>query len=81
MRLPVTFHPAASEEFIEASIWYESKRPGLALDFRAEIERCVILASQHPLRFTLIRENIRHIIAHRFPYSIYFRTEERRGTH
>ncbi len=26
MSLPITFHRAASAEFIEASVWYESKR-------------------------------------------------------
>ena len=78
MSLPVTFHPAASEEFIEASIWYESKRPGLALDFMAEIDRCVVLAAKHPLQFTLAHKDIRRIVANRFPYSVYFRAEENR---
>ncbi len=49
MSLPVTFHRAASAEFSEASTWYESKRRGLALEFIAEIDRCVSLASEHPL--------------------------------
>ena len=46
MSLPVTFHRAASAEFIEASAWYETKRSGLALEFIAEIDRCVSLASK-----------------------------------
>ena len=78
MNLPVTFHPAASEEFIEASMWYESKRPGLALNFIVEIDRCVILASKHSLQFKLVHEDIRRIVANRFPYSVYFRAEENR---
>ena len=78
MNLSVTFYPAASEEFIEASIWYESKRPGLAIDFMMEIDRCVILASKNPLQFTLVHEDIRRIVANRFPYSVYFRAEENR---
>ncbi len=48
MSLPITFHRAASAEFIEASAWYEGKRLGLALEFMAEIDRCVSLASEHP---------------------------------
>lgn len=78
MILPVTFHRAASSEFIEASAWYESKRSGLALEFIGEIERCVSLASEHPLQFAVIRENVRRVVAHRFPYSVYFRTEQHR---
>ena len=51
MSLPVTFHRAASAEFVEASTWYEAKRVGLALEFMAKIDRCVSLASEYPFRF------------------------------
>ena len=78
MSLPITFHRAASAEFIEASTWYESKRLGLALEFMAEIERCVLWASEHPLQFAVVREDIRRVVANRFPYSVYFRAEKHR---
>jgi toxin ParE1/3/4 len=78
MSLPIAFHCAASAEFIEASAWYESKRLGLALEFMAEIDRCVSLASEHPLQYTVVREDIRRVVANRFPYSIYFRAEKYR---
>jgi plasmid stabilization system protein ParE len=78
MSLPITFHRAASAEFIEASTWYESKRFGLALEFMAEIDSCVSLASERPLQFAVVREDIRRVVANRFPYSVYFRAEEHR---
>lgn len=78
MSLPITFHRAASAEFIEASFWYESKRLGLALEFMTEIDLCVSLAAQHPFQYAIIREDIRRVVANRFPYSIYFRAEEHR---
>ena len=78
MSLPVTFHRAASAEFIEASAWYETKRIGLALEFMDEIERCLSLASKHPLQFAVVREDIRRVVANRFPYSVYFRAEQHR---
>ena len=78
MSLPITFHRAASAEFIEASAWYESKRLGLALEFMAEIERCVSLASEHPVLYAIVRKDIRRVVANRFPYSVYFRKEEHR---
>lgn len=78
MNLPVTFHLAASAELNEASTWYETKRRGLALEFIAEIDRCVSLASERPLEFAVVRENIRRVVANRFPYSIYFRAEQHR---
>ncbi|CAH1905328.1 Plasmid stabilization system [Candidatus Nitrotoga sp. HW29] len=78
MSLPVTFHRAASAEFIEASAWYETKRVGLAIEFMAEIDRCVSLASEQPLQFVVVREDIRRVVAYRFPYSVYFRAEKHR---
>jgi plasmid stabilization system protein ParE len=83
MSLPVTFHRAASAEFIEASAWHETKRLGLAIEFMTEIERCVSLASEHPLRFAVVRDDIRRVVADRFPYgvypySVYFRAEKHR---
>jgi plasmid stabilization system protein ParE len=76
MSLSITFHRAAGAEFIEASAWYESKRLGLALEFIVEIERCISLTSDNPLRFSVVRENIRRVVANRFPYSVYFLAEQ-----
>lgn len=78
MSLHIAFHRAASAEFIEASAWYESKRLGLAHDFIFEIERCLSLASENPFQFTIVRKDIRRVVANRFPYSVYFRAEEHR---
>jgi len=66
------FYRAASAEFNEAITWYESKRCGLGLEFIAEIDRCVSLASEHPLQFAIDHENIRRVIAKHFPYCVYF---------
>ncbi|SJM91324.1 conserved hypothetical protein [Crenothrix polyspora] len=78
MSLPVTFYHAATAEFVEASVWYEDKREGLANEFMAEIERCVSLASEHPHLYKIIHKDIRRIVANRFPYSVYFRVETHR---
>jgi plasmid stabilization system protein ParE len=75
MSHPVSFHRAASAEFIEASTWYEGKRLGLGIEFIAEIERCISLASSHPLQFAVVREDVRRVVANRFPYSVYYRTD------
>lgn len=78
MSLLVTFHRAASAEFVEASAWYETKRVGLALEFMAEIDSCVSLASKQPLQFAVVRKDIRRIVVHRFTFSVYFRAEKHR---
>jgi len=78
MTLAITFHRAATAEFIEASMWYEDKQVGLAIEFMSEIERCVSLASEHPFQFAVVHKDIRRVVANRFPYSIYFRVDEQR---
>ena len=78
MTLPIAFHRAAGAEFIEATAWYDSKRLGLGLEFIAEIERCISLASINPLQFVIVKENVRRVVANRFPYSVYFRADKSR---
>jgi hypothetical protein len=79
MSLHVTFHRAASAEFIEASAWYETKRVGLALEFMSEIERCVSLASKQPLQFAIVREDIRRVVCQSFSVQRLF--SRRRSSH
>ena len=61
MSLSITFHRAASAEFIEASAWYETKRLGLALEFSAsekfEVSQCVGAAGhERPLSGSVKQE-------------------------
>lgn len=78
MTLSVSFRRAASEEFIEAAARYEAQRPGLGAEFIAEIERCVVRAADRPELYALIHNGMRRVTAKRFPYSLYFRSEEQR---
>jgi toxin ParE1/3/4 len=76
MSLSVTFRRAARAEFIEATAW--SQRPGLGVEFIAEIERCVDAAGERPTTYPAIDKDVRRVVANRFPFSVYFRAEERR---
>lgn len=78
MSLPVSFRRAAQEEFNEAAAWYESKRALLGLEFVAEVERCVALASRQPRLYAEIHMDLRRVLTKRFPYGIYFRVEAQR---
>ncbi|MDD5273233.1 MAG: type II toxin-antitoxin system RelE/ParE family toxin [Methylovulum sp.] len=78
MSFTVSFHRGASAEFIEASAWYENKRQKLGLEFIAEIERCILLVAERPYQYAVVHKDIRRIVVNRFPYSVYFRVEERR---
>lgn len=68
-RLSIAFLPAARQEFLEASRWFEAKRTDLGREFIAEIERCLVLAAERPLQFAAVRADIRRIVIRRFPYS------------
>jgi plasmid stabilization system protein ParE len=78
MSLSITFHRAANAEFIEASSWYEEKRMGLGTEFITEVESCLEVISENPLRYLCVHQNIRRIAVSKFPYSVYFRVEEYR---
>jgi plasmid stabilization system protein ParE len=80
MSLSVTFRRAARAEFIEAAAWYETQRPGLGVEFIAEIERCVDAAAERPATYEAIDKDIRRVVANRFPFSVYSngRTTNRR---
>jgi len=78
MRLTIEFRHAARDEFLAATARYEAQRPNLGAEFIAEIERCVALAAEQPKAYAIVRKNTRRVSARRFPYSIYFRAEQRR---
>ena len=61
----VIYHPDAAAELIESAQFYESRLPGLGLDFLDEIERAVALIAKSPERYVLARGNIR-----RFSFSL-----------
>lgn len=78
MSFAVSFRRAARAEFIEAVAWYEARRANLGVEFIAEIDRWVELASEQKKLFAPIHNGIRRVVAQRFPYSVYFRAEARR---
>jgi plasmid stabilization system protein ParE len=48
------------------------------VEFIAEIERCVDAAAERPTTYAAIYKDVRRVVANRFPFSVYFRAEERR---
>lgn len=78
MTLQVVFRPAARAEFDGATLWYEDRQLGLGIQFVAEIDRAVDLASKFPDRYPIKHSEIRCIRAHRFPYFIFYIVEAER---
>jgi hypothetical protein len=73
----VGFVPEALDELAEAAAWYLSHRPGLDVDFLAEVERVLPLIERTPKRFPsltgLPRDlKVRRALLPRFPYAVIF---------
>jgi toxin ParE1/3/4 len=76
--LAITFRPSARADINAAVDWYEDRQAGLAQRFLAEVDRCLALVAEHPLRFAIKHRDIRCAAVRRFPYLIYFVVEPNR---
>lgn len=75
MSLPVVLRAEAQTDFDEAFDWYEAQRTGLGIDFAAEVQRVFDRIAANPLLHGVVLQDVRKAVAHRFPYSIYYRVE------
>ncbi len=78
MTLAIAFGSAARADIDAAVDWYEDRQAGLARRFLAEVDRCLAIAAEHPLRFAIKHRDIRCAPVRRFPYLIYFVAEQKR---
>jgi toxin ParE1/3/4 len=64
----------AEADMLEAALWYEQQRPGLGVEFTAEIHRTFNWALASPLLGRLMRRKpqVRRALARRFPYRIFY---------
>ena len=69
------FHPEAEQEFIEASVFYESRVPGLGERFIAEVERAAELLTERPEIGQRIDQVFRRMVLRRFPYLLIYSVE------
>ena len=70
----IVSHPDAAEELAESARFYESRLPGLGVEFLDEIDRAIDTIASAPERYVVVRGNIRRFSVRRFPYGIYYRT-------
>lgn len=69
---PATILHEAEVELWEAVEYYESRSPGLGLDFHTEIEASVDAISQSPDRWPARDDGTRRYLTHRFPYVVVY---------
>ena len=76
--MKASFHPAASDEIVETTAYYENEVPGPGDGFITEIEKVTGVLSQEPEIGHRTGEVFRRIILARFPYSLIYRIESDR---
>lgn len=68
----ITLHPDADAELTEAAQYYESREPGLGLDFLGEVERAMAQILINPEAYQKIVRRIRRKSLWRFPYNVLY---------
>ena len=76
MAREVIVNPSAGADVREAAFWYETKREGLGAEFVLELDALYDRIAQHPLQFPEIGEGARRALLRRFPYAVYFVTDD-----
>ncbi len=66
------FHPAASEEIVETTAFYENEVSGLGDRFISEVEQILELLREQPQIGQQIEKEFRRIVLARFPYSLIY---------
>ena len=69
----VRFTPLADADVTEAYDTYEGARRGLGADFLDDVGRGVLLLGAHPEAGPAVYRDLRRLVLHRFPYSLYYR--------
>ena len=77
MSLPVVLRPEAQAEFDEVCDWYEQRRPGLGVDFVAQIQEVFDRISNTPELYAQIFRDVRRRVVRRFPYSVLYKKHYR----
>ena len=62
----------------EAQRWYEDQSPGLGERFASAIERTLVLIETNPTAYQVVEDSIRRAVVRKFPYSVFYVTEEDR---
>ena len=75
MSFQLVVNPRASEDAVEAAVWYEKQRKGLGREFVESIDEGVASILDNPYKFGILRENFRRIVINRFPFGIFYLIE------
>jgi len=80
MNYSLVFYPLANQEIIESIRWYNFEKENLGFEFYEELNAQLSLLAKNPRHYSIRFKNIRTSRIKRFPYLIYFRTNEKDTT-
>lgn len=66
------FRSAAESELRDAYEWYESRRPGLGVEFMECVDACTQILRIHPEIYPTVHKRVRQGLLKRFPYSVLY---------
>jgi plasmid stabilization system protein ParE len=67
--------PEAETELAQAFEWYESRIPGLGLDFIRVVDRLFNSILRNPLMYPVVYKAVRRALMQKFPFEAFFLVE------
>ena len=77
MKYTISILADAVSDLDEAYLWYELNQPGLGNLFIRNVEEAFEAISVNPSSFVRIHKEIRRFLVHKFPYGIYYLTDDK----
>ena len=67
--------PIVDSDVEAAFEWYEGEEPGLGYEFLDEVRATYLRIQDGPLKYQVLRSDVRRALTKRFPYAVYFSIE------
>jgi plasmid stabilization system protein ParE len=64
--------PEAEADLAEAQNWYRQRGTQVTRDFRQAVQAGLELIERHPMGHPTVYRNVRRVLLHRFPYSLFY---------
>jgi plasmid stabilization system protein ParE len=78
VNLPLIIRPEAEADLAEAFAWYDAQRTGLGTEFLSEVRATLARVQEGPERYPIDLRKVRRAPVRRFPYSVYFLSQQER---
>lgn len=70
------FHPAARQEFVQASLFYDEKQSGLGQRFIGSVDAAIRSLVSAPESWPFLEEPVRRRLTRVFPYAVLYVVRE-----